>query len=211
MGVAEVVSALDRAGPRRVRTARLAGCRRPGAPRSCATSQPTPRPSASWPGLTAGWGTIRQPRSCSAASTTRRWRPRIYFLLGSGLVQQDRAEPAIVVLEKARTLDPSHAETLHELARLYARLKRLGDAVEVAEQLAALPGWEAKRRRDSRRTCARSGLIPPVLERRSPVPCRPTRTCAARWLLLRRFASCLLAPCSRPVSRHWQRLTSRPY
>ena len=66
------------------------------------------------------------------------------FLLGSGLVRQDRAEPAIVVLEKARTLDPAHAETLHELARLYARLKRLGDAVEMASRLAVVPGWEAR-------------------------------------------------------------------
>ena len=63
------------------------------------------------------------------------------FLLGSGLCRQERTEPAIVVLENARRLDPAHAETLHELARLYARLKRLRDAVEAASQLAVIPGW----------------------------------------------------------------------
>ena len=66
------------------------------------------------------------------------------FLLGAGLVRQDQAGPAMAVLEKARKLDPFHAETLHELARLYARLNRLGDAVEVASGLAAVPGWEAR-------------------------------------------------------------------
>jgi hypothetical protein len=66
------------------------------------------------------------------------------FLLGSGLIRQDRAEPAMVVLEKARTLDRFHAETLEELTRLYARLKRMGAATEVASQLAAVPGWEAR-------------------------------------------------------------------
>jgi tetratricopeptide (TPR) repeat protein len=67
-----------------------------------------------------------------------------FFLLGAGLVRQERAEAALAVLERARTLDPSHAEALHELARTYARLGRLGDAVEAASQLVAVPGWEAR-------------------------------------------------------------------
>ena len=67
-----------------------------------------------------------------------------YFLLGAGLVRQDRAEPALAVLEKARTLDPSHADALHELAPPLCAAGRLSDAVEVAAKLAALPGWEAR-------------------------------------------------------------------
>ena len=67
-----------------------------------------------------------------------------FLLLGSSLIRQDRTEPAIAVLEQARTLTPSHAETLYELARLYARLKRFNDAAALASQLAVTPGWEAR-------------------------------------------------------------------
>ena len=67
-----------------------------------------------------------------------------YFLLGAGLLRQGAAEPAVAVLEKARSLDPDHAETLHELARLYARLNRIGDAVEAAARLPHIHGWESR-------------------------------------------------------------------
>jgi tetratricopeptide (TPR) repeat protein len=67
-----------------------------------------------------------------------------YFLLGAGLVRQEKVESGLAVLERARKLDRSHAETLHELARLYARLDRLGDAEFAASQLAKVPGWEGR-------------------------------------------------------------------
>ena len=70
--------------------------------------------------------------------------PEDFLLLGSGLIRQDRIEPAIAVLEQARTLAPSHAETLYELARLYARLKRFDDAATLASQLTLTPGWESR-------------------------------------------------------------------
>jgi tetratricopeptide (TPR) repeat protein len=67
-----------------------------------------------------------------------------FLLLGAGLVRQDRIEPAVAVMEKAKTLGSSHGETLYELAHLYAQIKRLGDAVEVASQLTRVPGWECR-------------------------------------------------------------------
>ena len=70
--------------------------------------------------------------------------PEDFVLLGSGLIRQDRIEPAIAVLEQARSLAPSHAETLYELARLYAQLKRFDDATTLAAQLAAIAGWESR-------------------------------------------------------------------
>jgi len=70
--------------------------------------------------------------------------PEDFLLLGSGLIRQDRTEPAIAVLEQARTLAPSNAETLYELARLYARLKRFDDAAALAAKLTTTPGWESR-------------------------------------------------------------------
>jgi tetratricopeptide (TPR) repeat protein len=70
--------------------------------------------------------------------------PEDFILLGSGLIRQDRIEPAIAVFEQARALAPSHPETLYELARLYARLKRFDDATALASQLTATPGWESR-------------------------------------------------------------------
>jgi tetratricopeptide (TPR) repeat protein len=67
-----------------------------------------------------------------------------YFLLGAGLWRQKQPDPALAVLERARKLDATHGETLAELARAYAMLDRLGDAVEVAERLAKVPGWEVR-------------------------------------------------------------------
>jgi tetratricopeptide (TPR) repeat protein len=67
-----------------------------------------------------------------------------FYLLGSGLLRQGARGPAIAVLERARDLDPLQPDTQHELARLYARAERLGDALDAASRLAALPGWEAR-------------------------------------------------------------------
>ncbi len=122
-----------------------------------------------------------------------------YFLLGSGLVRQDRLEPALTVLEKAQTLDRSHAETLQELARLYARLNRLGDAEEVAARLAAIPGWESL-----------GGVILGMLRDRLADPAGASAALAGalradpllrgRRLPRRRSARCSPEPCSRRAS-----------
>jgi tetratricopeptide (TPR) repeat protein len=67
-----------------------------------------------------------------------------FFLLGSGLARQRQVEPAIAVLEQGRGLDPGHAESLHELARLYAGSGRLGEAADAADRLADQPGWRSR-------------------------------------------------------------------
>jgi tetratricopeptide (TPR) repeat protein len=67
-----------------------------------------------------------------------------YLLLGTGLLRQKQLEQAVGLLERARELDPRHAETLHELARLYSRIGRLEDAEQGAMQLTAMTGWEAR-------------------------------------------------------------------
>ena len=71
-------------------------------------------------------------------------RAEDYYLLGAGLIRADRPNPAVAVLERGREIDPDHPETLGEIARLYARLGRLGDATSAATRLAGLPGWESR-------------------------------------------------------------------
>jgi tetratricopeptide (TPR) repeat protein len=67
-----------------------------------------------------------------------------FFLLGSGLIRLGKLAQATVVFERARGLDPTHAETLHELARLYARRDRMRDAIDAADRLAERPGWQSR-------------------------------------------------------------------
>jgi tetratricopeptide (TPR) repeat protein len=67
-----------------------------------------------------------------------------YFLLAEGLIQQQRVDLAWGALELARRDDPNHPETLQELARLYAQKDQLEDATPLANQLASIPGWEAR-------------------------------------------------------------------
>jgi tetratricopeptide (TPR) repeat protein len=67
-----------------------------------------------------------------------------FFLLGSGLIRLGKLAQATVVLERGRALDPTHAETLHELARLYARRDRMRDAIDAADRLADRPGWQSR-------------------------------------------------------------------
>ncbi len=67
-----------------------------------------------------------------------------FAALGSILERQGQRAAALGVFERGRTIDPDHAETLHALARLYARESRLTEAIDAAERLARCPGWEAR-------------------------------------------------------------------
>jgi tetratricopeptide (TPR) repeat protein len=65
-------------------------------------------------------------------------------LLGLALSRRGMYEPAVELWERARSIDPRHAETLFELARTYLGTDRLEDAARAATDLAARPGWESR-------------------------------------------------------------------
>lgn len=67
-----------------------------------------------------------------------------FFVLGSTLERHAPSAAAVAVYERARGKDPDHAETLHALARLYARQGRLTEAIDAAGRLARRPSWEAR-------------------------------------------------------------------
>lgn len=67
-----------------------------------------------------------------------------YFLLAAGLLRQKQIDPARGALEIALKLDPHHPEALLQSAQLYEDDGRLDEAIGLAEQLAGVPGWEAR-------------------------------------------------------------------
>lgn len=67
-----------------------------------------------------------------------------YYLLGQMLNRQGYPRSARQLWEQGRTLDRKHPGILEELSRLYAKLDELTPAAEVASDLAALPGYEAR-------------------------------------------------------------------
>ena len=66
-----------------------------------------------------------------------------FSVLGSLLERQGQAA-AIGVFERGRALGPDNPEILHALARLYARERRLPEAIDAAGRLARCPGWESR-------------------------------------------------------------------
>jgi tetratricopeptide (TPR) repeat protein len=66
------------------------------------------------------------------------------FLLSVALHRAGNDTASLQVLEKARSADPDHPETLFELCRAYLARDRLAEAVEVGQRLAAHAGWEAR-------------------------------------------------------------------
>lgn len=71
-----------------------------------------------------------------------------FLMVAQALLRRDQVEPALGVLEHSRralpTTRPDAGGVRHELARLQARLGRLGPARKVAGELAGVPGWEAR-------------------------------------------------------------------
>ena len=66
------------------------------------------------------------------------------FLLGRGLMLHGRAGPGLAALGAARDAQPDHAETLDALARYWAGTRSMTDALDAAERLSRLPGWEVR-------------------------------------------------------------------
>jgi tetratricopeptide (TPR) repeat protein len=66
------------------------------------------------------------------------------FLLGRGLLRRGQTGPALAALGAARDAQPDHAETLDALARYWATSRSLTEALDAAERLSRLPGWEVR-------------------------------------------------------------------
>jgi hypothetical protein len=66
------------------------------------------------------------------------------FLLGRGLLRRGQYAPALAALGAARDAEPEHAETLDALARYWAGVRSMTDALDAAERLSRLPGWEVR-------------------------------------------------------------------
>ncbi len=64
--------------------------------------------------------------------------------LAAHLSRSGQPSAALRVLEEGLAKDSGHAETLSELARLYAASDRLYEACSLADRLAAVPGWKAR-------------------------------------------------------------------
>ncbi len=67
-----------------------------------------------------------------------------FFLLGAGLIRQDKVPMAMVALEQGLKIEPPDPELLQELARIYALSDSLSKATGLAKRLAEIPGWEAR-------------------------------------------------------------------
>jgi tetratricopeptide (TPR) repeat protein len=66
------------------------------------------------------------------------------YLIGLGLRRSGRNDDARRTWENALAVDPSHTESLEQLVGLYAQENRLLEALELAEQLACVPGRELR-------------------------------------------------------------------
>ena len=66
------------------------------------------------------------------------------FLLGSVLLREGQAGPSLSLMESAVKADADHPEAILALAKLYAGVRHVSDAVKLAERLAQKPGWEAR-------------------------------------------------------------------
>ncbi len=91
----------------------------------------------------------RQGRDDTAEAIYRRlgtgpMRAEDLFLLGRGLLRRGRSGPALAALGAVRDADPDHAETLDALARYWADGRSLTEALDAAERLSRVPGWEVR-------------------------------------------------------------------
>ena len=66
------------------------------------------------------------------------------FLLGRGLLLRGQAGPGLAALGAARDARPDHAETLDALAAYWSGTRSMTDALDAAERLSHLPGWEVR-------------------------------------------------------------------
>jgi tetratricopeptide (TPR) repeat protein len=67
-----------------------------------------------------------------------------FYLLGSGLMRDNRQNDALPVLKKAYEKNPEHPETINALADLEAGWDHLSDATALAEKLVTVKGWETR-------------------------------------------------------------------
>ena len=91
--------------------------------------------------------TARLGRDGSSAALYQRLDPKTLeaedlYLEAVRIGRAGKSREALVKLEAARELDPTHAETLESLSRVYVHEHRLDDALKAAEDLAAMPGHE---------------------------------------------------------------------
>ncbi len=70
--------------------------------------------------------------------------PEDLYLLGLGLYHSAQSDKAERVWQRALAKNPEHAETLEQLARLFAGRNRLAEAALLAERLSRHPGWELR-------------------------------------------------------------------
>jgi tetratricopeptide (TPR) repeat protein len=75
---------------------------------------------------------------------TGRMEAEDLFLLGRGLLRRGQSGPALAALGAARDAQPDHAETLEALASFWAGKHSLTDALDAADRLSRLPGWEVR-------------------------------------------------------------------
>ncbi len=92
---------------------------------------------------------IRLGRDASAMGLYQRLNPSAMqaedlYLLGLALARTGKTKAARDVWEKARSLDPRHAETLFELTRAYFAADAFDHAARLGRLLAARPGWESR-------------------------------------------------------------------
>jgi tetratricopeptide (TPR) repeat protein len=67
-----------------------------------------------------------------------------YLVVAGGFHRQGDLGSAFQLLEKGHSVDPDHADTLHDLSRFCASMDRLSRAEELATRLAARPGQGAR-------------------------------------------------------------------
>src|SRR5262245_30907899 len=78
--------------------------------------------------------TRRTAPAASAQPADRTAEAYAQFLLAHRLAEGDQVEPAIAAFKRAMALDPQSAEIPAELADLYMRQNRAGEAISTAEQ-----------------------------------------------------------------------------
>ena len=66
------------------------------------------------------------------------------YLVGLMLFRAGDRKGCIEVWQQALEANPDHAETLHDLARLYQEIGRFGDAAGAAGRLSRIPRWRAR-------------------------------------------------------------------
>ena len=89
-------------------------------------------------------GRDARPDCCTSRSSQTQMTADDHYLVGAMLFRAGNQKESIEAWQRALQADPDHAEALHDLARLYLEMGRLGDAAHAASRLAKLPSWRAR-------------------------------------------------------------------